>query len=300
MSTATLCSLVFLFVIVLFIPFEYIIPKRNLGKLLKILNENIEKKQNVGDKFIYGISIICEKLPKRLNIRLKPERSERYRTMLILSGILDRISVECFVGMKIFASFLVFLFYFIIFVFSGFRANTFLTSIIMTCAGYYIPDSIVNGKIRKRQWKLQTELPNILNTLAIVTDSGLGLFEAIKKICDIRKGELINELKKVIDEIDIGMLQRDALYRMSDRCRVNDISVFTFTLVQSMEKGASGVTKILKDLSKEVWEKRKNSARELGEKASIKLFIPMMLLVFPCLLIFLIGPALISIIRIFR
>ncbi len=295
-SIIALSIMIFLLIIVLFIPLEHIIPKRNLRRLIMGLNEHAEKEQrneSISDKLI----ILCESITKYLRIRVTPDKYKKYKEKLILSGTFDKVSVECFSGMKIASSLVTFIFYFLLFALSAFNLNFFLMSIIMACFGYCIPDSIISGKAKKRQWQLQVELPNVLNTLAIITDAGLGFFEAIKKVCEIRKGSMVVELKKVLDEINMGILQRDALFRMSERCKVNDISVFVFTLVQSLEKGTSGVTKILKELSREVWDKRKNSARELGEKASIKLFIPMMLLVFPCLLIFIIGPAFISIIQ---
>ena len=54
----------------------------------------------------------------------------------------------------------------------------------------------------------------------------------------------------------------------------------------------------LKKLAAETWEQRKNKAREAGSKASTKLLFPMMLFSFPALFILILGPAFISMMRI--
>lgn len=290
----------FLFTLIVLLPIKQILPTKKLRKLVNELNKEVfldkAENQSIKERFFW----IAESVHRKLNFRIEQAKLLKYNDLIVKAGLKEKVSIECFLGMKIIAPTVVFLLYFLLYLINGFSGNLLLLTITMPLVGYYVPDNVLNGKVKKRQWTLQVELPYVLNTLAIITDAGLSLNEAIQKVCEIREGALVQELKKVIDEINIGILQRDALLRMSERCGVSEISSFIFTLIQNLEKGSSGVPIILKEQSKEIWEKRKNKARELGEKASMKLFLPMMLLTFPCLLIFLLGPALISLFQMFN
>jgi tight adherence protein C len=239
---------------------------------------------------------ISERLYKILNIKLSKAEYVKYKNRLILSGLNNKVTVEQFIGMKILASIIAGTYFLLVFACNPNMLN-FLLLVFGNVMCYFILDSLLSIKINKRKQEIEREIPNILNSLAIVTDSGLGLMEAIKMVCEVKKGTLVDELKKVVEEINMGILQSEALLHFSDRCEVNEITVFVFTLIQSFEKGASGVTLALNEQAKEVWENRKNKSKELGQKATIKLFISMMIFVFPCLLIFILGPAIIEIFK---
>lgn len=288
----------FLIITIILLPLNKIFPKRNLRKLVLLLNEDGHKEDDTKNTILDRIFFLCQRICSTLNIKISKEKYDRYKTKLILAGVIDRINVECFMGTKVLSSIIAFIYLVLLFVASG-AIELFILILTLPILAFFVPDIIIKNKISNRQWQMQKELPNILSTLAIITDAGLTFSEAIKKVCEVRKGVLVKELKKMTEEINMGIIQKEALFRLSERCQVNEISSFVFTLTQSLEKGASGVSLALKELSKEAWEKRTNRARELAEKASIKLFLPMIFLVFPSLVIFILGPAVISIIKMF-
>lgn len=300
MEELSIAIFMFLIISIIFLPFEKIFPRKDLHKLIVLLNQKsytVEKKKDnsLFDKILY----LSSRIYKRLNIKLESSKYELHKNKLILAGLSERVSPEQFVGMKILGVISGFSYFFLMFLLKPELINIFM--LIFGCMLFYLlPDSMINIKIKKRKIKLEQELPNVLNSMAIVTDAGLNLNEAIKMICEVKKGVLVNELKKVMEEINMGIMQKEALMHLSDRCQVNEITLFTFTLIQSIEKGASGVTLVLNEQAKEVWQKRKNKSKEIGQKATIKLFMSMLLLVFPCLMVFLLGPAIISIIQFFN
>lgn len=291
--------LVFLLISLLCLPVDKLFPNRKLHKLLIILKGMQLQSPDAGKKGLWQkLLIIGENLYKHLNLKQRNKEYTDYQNRLTMADFNYKVTVEAFLGLKILLV-LVFFLYFFLYFLCNINLKATLLLLIGPIMAYYVPDNLLKKKIRERQWQLQTELPSILNTLAIMTDAGLGLYEAVKKVCEIREGVLVRELKKVMEDINMGFLQRDAFNRMADRCQVNEISVFVFTLNQSLEKGVAGVARSLKEQAQEVWEARKNRAKELGEKASIKLFFPMLLFVFPCLLIFILGPVVFSVLQLF-
>lgn len=290
-----------LLIVILFLPFNKVFPTQNLNKLLaEILpksefNRNKQKKASPLYKWFLNTSESAFKISR---LKVSQRSCNLIKNRLILADLNDKVSIEAFLGGRIISAVILF-FYALLIYTANPRLMTFIVLLASPLLGYNLPNVILTRIIKKRQWTMQKELPYILNTLAIITDAGLSFSEAITKLCESKKGCLIDEFTRMDDEMKMGVMQKEALMRLSERCQINEITVFVFALVQSLEKGASGICEILKDQSREVWEKRKNKARELGEMASIKLFFPMLILVFPCLLIFLIGPAAVSIIKIF-
>jgi len=271
---------------------------RNRMKRLFLLlkqDSNASSKTKATEKIDMLLALLS-KWYKKLGIKPTKKELEKYTEKILIADLADRITVEGILGAKIY--FALFCCIFFLLSYLGNPSPTILlVSIIGGIIAYKYPDAFIDIRIKKRQYNIQMELPVLLNTMAVITDAGLSLMEAIKKITETRKGTLVNELKKVIDEVNIGMSQKEAFLRLAERCKINEVTVFVFTLNQNMEKGTSGITKILKAQAKEAWEKRKSKARELGEKASMKLFMPMMLLVFPSVLIFMLGPAVVSLMK---
>lgn len=289
---------IFAFIIMILLPVEKIIVSRNMHKLIVFINDKNTNNNNSDVGIKEKLYIYCERIYIKLHIRKNQEKYEIYRRKLILSNLNEHITVECFIGMKILSAVAICLIFLLL---SIINKGIFIYVCILfgTTLAYYYPDSIINIRIKNRQLELQRELPDILKTLAITVEAGLSFWDAVKKVCEVKEGVLIDELKKTMMEINMGVLQKDALIDLSERCKVTEITIFIFTVIQTLEKGSSGIIKALNDQANEAWEIRKNKAKEQGHKASIKLFLSMLIFVFPCLLIFLLGPAIISIIKFF-
>ena len=91
---------------------------------------------------------------------------------------------------------------------------------------------------------------------------------------------------------------RKCLLAMSNRCNVQDISVFVTSLVQADQLGVS-VGNVLRIQSAAMREKRKQRAQAAAMKAPIKMLLPLVLFIFPTIFIVLLGPAVLQIIASF-
>lgn len=294
MMEFTIAFLLFLVINLIFIPFESLLPKRNLKKLVGHIHDQELKSPLISaTNIMEKIFSFSEKYYPLIKNSFHYDIYRKYAKNIVISGLGDRVTPEGILASK----FIIAIFLMAYLFFMGFLAPIFMVlSPIAAILGYIYPDQFLKTLIQKRQWEIQKELPNVLNTLAIITEAGLGLFESIEKVCEIRDGVFIKELRKVNEEIKVGVLRKDAFIRMSERCQVNEVSSFVSALLQLLEKGSSGIAKFLKESSSELWDKRINMAREIGAKASLKLFLPMLLLVLPATMIFLAGPIVVKII----
>lgn len=243
---------------------------------------------------ISRLVLLGEKFFRFLKVKLADTTMQQYKIKLIQAGLDDKVSIEGFIGLKLLAMLVCFSFMMLIGI-ADLSLFIFGLALMAATLGYFYPEGVLKSRTQQRKGAIAREIPGLLYTLAIITDAGLNFNDALKKVIESRKGTLVKELSQVMDEVNMGILMKDALMRMTKRCDVTEIDSFAFTISQNLEKGTSGISEALRLLGKEAWDTRKGTARELGEQASMKLLFPMLLLVFPVLMVFLLGPALISI-----
>jgi tight adherence protein C len=102
--------------------------------------------------------------------------------------------------------------------------------------------------------------------------------------------ELSLALGRVIREIQLGKLRRDALRDMADRLGIAEMTSFVAAVIQSELLGVS-MAKVLRIQADQMRVKRRQRAEEEAHKAPIKMIIPLGIFVFPSLMIVLLTPA---------
>ncbi|HBY07195.1 MAG TPA: type II secretion system protein, partial [Chloroflexi bacterium] len=102
--------------------------------------------------------------------------------------------------------------------------------------------------------------------------------------------ELSMAFGRVLREIQLGKLRRDALRDMAERIGIPEMTSFVAAIIQSEQLGVS-MAKVLRIQADQMRIKRRQHAEEEAHKAPIKMLFPMVLLIFPSLLIILLGPA---------
>jgi len=160
--------------------------------------------------------------------------------------------------------------------------------------GYYFPVLSLSSKIKKRQENITKALPDALDLLVICVEAGLGFDAAMGKVYEKWDNELALAFGRVLREIQLGKLRREALKDMADRMDVPDVNTFTAAIIQAEQLGVS-MSKILRVQSDQMRTKRRQRAQEKAQQAPVKMMIPMVLLIFPSIWIVLLGPAVIQV-----
>jgi tight adherence protein C len=147
---------------------------------------------------------------------------------------------------------------------------------------------------KKRKEQMIKSMPDILDLINVSVEAGLGFDAALQKVVDKTEGPLIQEFAHTLNEINIGKPRREALRDMADRIQVDEISTFLGSVIQADQLGVS-ITNVMKIQSQQVRENRRMRAEEAAQKAPIKILIPLVVFIFPTILVVLLGPALITI-----
>lgn len=136
-----------------------------------------------------------------------------------------------------------------------------------------------SSKVEKRKQDILLLLPEVTNKLMLLLGAGENIQRALLR-CGERADEKANnplliELRKVNEAVRNGESFAAAMEVFSRRCAVQEVSVFTTTLLLNYRRGGDKLALSLKELSYAIWEKRKAVARARGEEASSKLVFPL-------------------------
>lgn len=168
--------------------------------------------------------------------------------------------------------------------------NRLLFSLLGGAVGYVFPGIWLDRKIRARKHSILKSMPDALDLLTISVEAGLGFDLALDRVANKWDNELSKEFQRVLSDTRLGTPRRDAMKMMSERCGVEDLSNFVQAIIQAEQLGVS-IGKILKVQSEQMRVRRRQRAEELAHQAPIKMLFPMAFLIFPSILVTILGPA---------
>lgn len=167
---------------------------------------------------------------------------------------------------------------------------------VFVALGFYVPEMLLTSRIQRRQKAIRRAMPDALDLLTICVEAGLGFDGAMQKVSDKWNNELSQAFGRVIRELSLGKLRREALRDMADRIGIAEMTSFVAAVIQSEQLGVS-MAKVLRIQADQMRIKRRQIAEEAAHKAPIKMLIPMALLIFPSICIVLMTPAALSLFR---
>ncbi|MBI5934645.1 MAG: type II secretion system F family protein [Chloroflexi bacterium] len=174
----------------------------------------------------------------------------------------------------------------------------FMVLLVFGLLGFAFPQLWLTSKIQARQKEIRKAMPDALDLLTICVEAGLSFDSAMSKVSEKWENQLSLAFARVIREIQLGKLQREALRDMSERLGINEMTSFVAAVIQSQQLGVS-MSKVLRIQSEQMRMKRRQRAEEEAHKAPVKMIFPMGLLIFPSILIILMTPALLQITDVF-
>jgi tight adherence protein C len=101
---------------------------------------------------------------------------------------------------------------------------------------------------------------------------------------------LAQELKQTMFEIQAGVKRSDAFHRLSNRTGVADLKSLSAMIIQTELFGTS-VSRALRVHSDGMRVKRMQVAEEKAAMISVKMTVPLILLILPSLMAVVLGPA---------
>jgi tight adherence protein C len=161
-------------------------------------------------------------------------------------------------------------------------------------AGFFAPNMFLYQKAYDRTAQMQRDLPDAIDLLTISVESGLGFDAAIQQVARNTQGPLADEFSRVLSEMQIGQSRSAALRGLADRTNVAEVRTFVSAMVQADAFGIP-IAQVLRIQSGEIRVKRRQRAEEKAQQVPVKITIPLIFCILPCLFIAVMGPAVINI-----
>jgi len=177
--------------------------------------------------------------------------------------------------------------------------STVLQGGIAGVVGFYTPTFWLYLKGEARKAQIQSALPDALDLLVVCMEAGLGLNAALERVgqeVELASPALSDELILSNQEIRTGVARADALRRFARRSGVEDVYALTAMLIQADKLGTS-IAQSLRSHAESMRTKRRQRAEQTARKAGIKLAFPLVFMIFPALLIVILGPAVIQLMQ---
>lgn len=168
-------------------------------------------------------------------------------------------------------------------------------SFLVLGALFMAPDYELKKKVRIRKEQIELEFPSFLYKLVLLLNAGLTLLGAWERAVSgkDRNSPLYKELNFVLMEIKGGKSEVQAYEDLARRCKSPEIIKFVTIIIQNTKKGSYELAAILRKQAQECWDSRKHYAKKLGEEASTKMLLPMMLM-FIAILMIVAAPAIMA------
>ena len=163
-----------------------------------------------------------------------------------------------------------------------------------TLAGFMGPNFYLYQLAYNRSELMQRELPDAIDLLTISVESGLGFDAALQQVARNTDGPLAGEFQRALQEMQLGQGRSDALRAMGERNTMPDLRSFVSAMVQADAFGIP-VGQVLRVQASEIRVKRRQWAEEKAQKVPVKITVPLIFCILPCLFIAVLGPAAISI-----
>jgi tight adherence protein C len=238
---------------------------------------------NTSQRHLGGLARVATRLDPRATV-------ERAAQRLVSAGMVRTASPQGFLATKVLAGSAGVVGGALAGILRGSVGWTFALAVGFGALGFFGPDLYLGAKTRSRRERIQRELPDALDILAVSVEAGLGFDAALAKVGEHMRGPLVEELTLVLHELRVGETRANALKKMAERVDVPEVQSFVQALLYADQLG-SPLGKVLKVQAAEARQRRQLAAEERAMKAPVKMLLPILVFIFPVMFVVILGPA---------
>jgi len=171
--------------------------------------------------------------------------------------------------------------------------NMVFISVIIGLLGIMGPGFFLKRKQTQRTDQSREGFPDMMDLLVACIEAGMGMDAAFMRVGN-ELGRRYPALKVNLDlmnlELRAGRSRHEALVNFSDRINMEESRALATMLKQAEDMGSS-LGQALRTFSEEMRSKRMLKAEEKAMALSAKLTVPLMIFIFPTLMVILLMPA---------
>lgn len=237
----------------------------------------------------------AERLVGSVKRFLPSSHLDAVRRRLLLAGLAGKLRAEEYVTLQGLSAFVGLLL--AAMAFDGSVRSLGMSGLIVAVA-LFAPRGLVDNRRTERVERVQRELPDTIDLLAICVEAGQALEGAMQTVASRGGSIMAAEIRHTLREMELGVTRRGALEHLRDRLDVPDVGSLVAALIQADTLGTP-VGQVLHNQAIEQRRKRRQQVREQAAKLPVKMLIPLTFFILPALFVVVLGPAAMSIMQLF-
>lgn len=174
-----------------------------------------------------------------------------------------------------------------------------LLIIVTALGGSYGVDFILRKLVDLRQERIRKVFPDALDLMVICAEAGLSLTATVQRVArEINQicPDLGYELALLSIELNMFSDREKALQNFSDRLDSPNFKAIIANIIQAEHYGTP-IAQTMRVVAEQFRKDRLIEAEERAAKLPVLMTLPMMTLIFPCIYLIILGPAIIKVIE---
>lgn len=162
-----------------------------------------------------------------------------------------------------------------------------------TLGGVVGRDRFLTRQVREREQRMVEEFPAVAEMLALAVAAGEGPLAALERVARTVNGELARELRRALTETRAGSTLVQALDGVARRTSLPVLARFVDGVSVAVERGTP-LADVLRAQAVDVREVGKRALLDAAGKKEIAMMVPIVFLILPITILFLLYPGLVN------
>jgi tight adherence protein C len=176
--------------------------------------------------------------------------------------------------------------------FFGILTSGFGMGLAAAALGAAVPLLWLNDEAQARERRILRDFPDALEKFSLCVEAGLTLDQAwAHYLRQARPGPLLDEISRMVRQIQAGSTRKEALATLSGRLNLTDFSLFASSVTHA-ERSGTGMGPTLRRLAVGLRDKRTQRAEKAVQELPVKLLLPLLLFIMPVTLLVVFAPVL--------
>lgn len=168
----------------------------------------------------------------------------------------------------------------------------------MAGLGFMLPDLLLRSRALAARQRLREELVRLTEMLTLAVSAGLGLEGALEQAVTSADGQLFAAVRRMLRDAQLrGEPASVALARLPAEVGLPEIEPLC-TAIRTATAQGTPVTQALRAQARAVRERRRLELIEAGERAQIRMLLPVGALILPAFFVVVLYPAAVQLLRV--
>ena len=166
-----------------------------------------------------------------------------------------------------------------------------VAALVALVGGAACRDWWLSQEVERRRRRIEAQLPDVVELLALVVGAGQGPVAAIERVVGLGTGDLVDELSLTLADVRSGAVLTTALLRLESRVDSLHVTRLSEAIAVALERGTP-LTDVMRAQAADVREASRRALMEEGGKREIAQMVPVVFLVLPITVVFALFPGL--------